>query len=173
MGGQSHHGDKVLLTLPKETILELIPRLRSDAKLPFSKRSFSMVSFSPRKWSRFSCLRPVRGQYRRAEQLPPLLKLWPKDVDDYSYPGTLRIAALLRKALRAERNRARTSHWAYDLNRHLGLIDALKAERARLAALAPALPRRAAGSNGGDKSGRIAGTLRLPAGRERIYTEAP
>jgi hypothetical protein len=127
-----------------------------------------MVSFSPRKWSRFSCLRPVRGQYCRVEQLPPLLKLWPNDSDDYSYPGTLRIAALLRTALRAERNRARTSHWAYDLNRHLGLIDALKAERARLAALAPALPRRATALNCGDKSGRTVGTLRLPGCRERV-----
>jgi hypothetical protein len=127
-----------------------------------------MVSFSPRKWSRFSCLRPVRGQYSRAEQLPPLLKLWPKDVDDYSYPGTLRIAALLRKALRAERNRARANHWAYDLNRHLGLIDALKAERARLAALAPALPRRAKAMKDINKSGRIVGTLRLPGCRERV-----
>jgi hypothetical protein len=118
-----------------------------------------MVSFPSRHWSRLTCLRPVKGSYCRTEQLPPLLKLWPSDVEDYSYPGTLKIAALLRKAIRAERNRARANHWAYDLNRHLGLIDALKAERARLAMLAPALPRRSAAM----KSVRLPGTLRLPS----------
>jgi hypothetical protein len=123
-----------------------------------------MVSFPSRKWSRFSCLRPIEGEYCRAEQLPPLLKLWPNEVEDYSYPGTLKIAALLRKALRIERNRGRTRDWAYDLNRHLGLIDALKAERARLAALAPALPPRAAALQ---RTGRFPGTLRLPPRPER------
>ena len=127
-----------------------------------------MVSFPPRKWSRFSCLRPVKGEYCRLEQLPRLLKLWPNEVEDYSYPGTLKIAALLRQALRTERNRARARHWAYDLNRHLGLIDALKAERARLAMLAPALPPRAAVLKQTARiSGRVLGTLRLPFCSER------
>jgi hypothetical protein len=122
-----------------------------------------MVSFPSRHWSRLTCLRPVKGAYCRIEQLPALLKLWPNEVEDYSYPGTLKITALLRKAIRAERNRARANHWAYDLNRHLGLIDALKAERARLAMLAPGLPRR----SGAMKAGRLAGTLRLPSPSER------
>jgi hypothetical protein len=129
-----------------------------------------MVSFSPRKWSRFTCFHPVKGCYSRAEQLPGLLRIWPSEADDYSYPGTLKIAALLRKALRAERNRGRQSHWAYDLNRHLGLIEALKAERERLAALAPALPRRAAVLPRGGDNGRPAGTLRLPPSAERVIS---
>ncbi len=122
-----------------------------------------MVSFPSRHWSRLTCLRPVKGAYCRTEQLPPLLKLWPDEVEDYSYPGTLKIAALLRKAIRAERNRARVNRWAYDLSRHLGLIDALKAERARLAMLAPALPPRAAAT----RTERSARTLRLPSQGER------
>lgn len=127
-----------------------------------------MASFPSRQWSRFSCLRPVKGEYCRFEQLPRLLKLWPNDVEDYSYPGTLKIAAMLRKALRAERNRARLHHWAYDLSRHLGLIDALKAERARLAALAPALPSWGAVLKGSTRrANRPLGTLRLPTRAER------
>jgi hypothetical protein len=128
-----------------------------------------MVSFPSRKWSRLSCFYPVKGEYCRTEQLPRLLKLWPNEVEDYSYPGTLKIAALLRKALRAERIRAHARHWAYDLNRHLGLIEALKAERARLAALAPALPNRGAVMPG-ERTARPAGTLRLPSRAERAVS---
>lgn len=40
--------------------------------------------------------------------------------------------ARLRRALRAERQRGRAGHWAYDLNRHIGLLQALKSELARL-----------------------------------------
>jgi hypothetical protein len=126
-----------------------------------------MVFHTSRKRSRFTCISPAKGEYRRTEQLPRLLKLWPNEVEDYSYPGTLKIAALLRKALRGERNRARARHWAYDLTRHLGLIEALKAERARLAMLAPAMPRRAAAMGGAPAmSSRINGTLRLPRQRD-------
>jgi hypothetical protein len=117
-----------------------------------------MVSFFPtQNWSRFSRLSPAKGEYRRTEQLPALLKLWPNELEDYSYPGTLKVTALLRKALRTERLRARSGHWSYDLNRHLGLLEALKAERARLRALEPAIPARAA-----PRIGRSAGTLSLP-----------
>jgi hypothetical protein len=129
-----------------------------------------MVSFSPRKWSRFTCIRPVKGCYSRAEQIPALLRIWPSEADDYSYPGTLEIAALLRKALRAERNRGRERHCAYDLNRHLGLMEALKAERARLAVLAPALPRHAGGVQQNGDKGRLAGTLRLKPRAERMIS---
>jgi hypothetical protein len=38
----------------------------------------------------------------------------------------------LRRALRAERRRATSGHWSYDLHRHLALVSAYKAELARL-----------------------------------------
>ena len=38
----------------------------------------------------------------------------------------------LERALRAERNRARSGHWTYDLNRHIALRQAYLAERQRL-----------------------------------------
>ena len=45
------------------------------------------------------------------------------------------IVARLERALRAERNRARSGHWTYDLNRHIALRQAHRAESERLAAL--------------------------------------
>ena len=45
---------------------------------------------------------------------------------------TQAIVLLLAKALRAERALGRAGHWTYDLNRHLGLLQAYKAERATL-----------------------------------------
>jgi hypothetical protein len=120
-----------------------------------------MACFFPsQNWSPV-CLAASKREYRRAQQLPALLKLWPHDLDDYPYPGTLKLVAMLRRALRAERIRARAGHWAYDLNRHLALIEALKAERSRLRALAPAVPARVAATRL-----RRAGTLSLPASRQ-------
>lgn len=43
-----------------------------------------------------------------------------------SAPGADR--ARLERALRVERRKARAGHWSYDLNRHIGLLQALKAE---------------------------------------------
>jgi hypothetical protein len=92
------------------------------------------VASSPR------CFKPDQNEYCRIRELPRLLRLWPSDFEDYSYPGTLKVIASLRNALRAERRRARASHWAYDLNRHMGLIAALRAERERLSTLGRCLP---------------------------------
>ena len=46
--------------------------------------------------------------------------------------GCRHLLAKLRSALRAERRRALSGHWSYDLNRHLGLISAYKGELAGL-----------------------------------------
>ena len=39
--------------------------------------------------------------------------------------------ARLKRALRSQRQLGRAGHWSYDLNRHFGLLQALKAETAR------------------------------------------
>src|SRR5262245_30672122 len=125
----------------------------------------SMVSLPSRVSSRLTCLRPIKGEYCRTRELPALLRLWPSDVEHYSYPGTLKIVALLRDALRGERRRGRSSHWAYDLNRHMGLMSALKAERDRLAMLGRCLPPARAVAAKPAATGRERATLHLP------YTE--
>lgn len=137
-----------------------------------------MAFLSTDRRSRLTCFRPAKGTYCRIEQIPRLLKLWPRDVDDFSYPGTLKVVDMLRKALRAERARATARHWAYDLNRHLALIAALKEEEARLIALGGGREQgasdgtRIALSRDGTKTTGKAGedrpslTLRLPCARE-------
>ena len=71
-------------------------------------------------------------EYVRARDLPGLISLWPAEVADFSAAGSLLILGKLRRALRAERRRGSADHWSYDLNRHLGLWSAYKAELIRL-----------------------------------------
>ena len=70
--------------------------------------------------------------YKRARDLPKLIALWPHELDDLSPEGHRRVLSKLRSALRAERRRALSGHWSYDLNRHLGLLSAYKGELAGL-----------------------------------------
>ena len=99
--------------------------------------------------------------YDRLTQLPRLIGLWPAEIQDRSAVTTLKILALLRRALRSERARGRSGHWTYDLNRHLALAEGLKAERAHLRALdaAPVAPKRV-GRSGSAREEKI---LHLPA----------
>jgi hypothetical protein len=64
--------------------------------------------------------------------LPKLIALWPHELDDASAEGCRLVLGKLRRALRAERRRASSGHWSYDLNRHLALVTAYKAEASRL-----------------------------------------
>ncbi|MFM9860707.1 DUF6477 family protein [Pseudoxanthobacter sp. M-2] len=73
-------------------------------------------------------------EYRRASILPRLVPVAPAEVADDSPAGTRRVLALLARALRSERRRGRAGHWSYDLNRHIGLRQAMLAETARLQA---------------------------------------
>jgi hypothetical protein len=68
------------------------------------------------------------GCYVRARDLPRLIALWPQELEDQTSEGSLLILSKLRRALRAERRRALAGHWSYELNRHLGLMTAYKAE---------------------------------------------
>ena len=68
------------------------------------------------------------GCYVRARDLPRLIALWPRELCDQTSEGSLLILSKLRRALRAERRRALAGHWSYELNRHLGLMTAYKAE---------------------------------------------
>ncbi|MFZ2017281.1 MAG: hypothetical protein WAU90_01230 [Methyloceanibacter sp.] len=72
--------------------------------------------------------------YSRPRDLPKLIALWPRELDDESAEGCRLVLGKLRRALRAERRRASSGHWSYDLNRHLALVTAHKAELARLEA---------------------------------------
>ncbi|PTW57689.1 hypothetical protein C8N35_110168 [Breoghania corrubedonensis] len=60
------------------------------------------------------------------------------------------VVARLAKALRGERRRGKAGHWTYDLNRHIALLQAYRAERALLP---------------GAVQGRADGTYPPPPGR--------
>ena len=72
--------------------------------------------------------------YDRQRDLPRLIRIDPGAGAECE----TKLAAIvqrLARALRAERNRARSGHWTYDLNRHIALRQAYLAESDRLAAL--------------------------------------
>ena len=71
--------------------------------------------------------------YKRQVDLPQLIPLWPKEIEDTSIEGGILIVKKLQTALRAERKRARAGHWAYNLTKHKALVLALKAEKEHLA----------------------------------------
>ena len=73
-------------------------------------------------------------QYDRSRDLPPLLALWPWEIEDMTPDGRQRLVARLRRALRLERQRAIAGHWTYDLARHARLLAAYRSEVAILVA---------------------------------------
>jgi hypothetical protein len=75
-----------------------------------------------------------RESYERARMLVRLLPLGPDDIAGKEPETTRRIVLKLARALRAERARGRAGHWTYDLNRHVALVQAMRAEQQRLAA---------------------------------------
>jgi hypothetical protein len=77
-----------------------------------------------------------RETYDRGRMLVRLLPVGPDDILGHEPETTRRIVLKLARALRTERARGRAGHWTYDLNRHVGLVQALKAEEERLAAAA-------------------------------------
>ncbi|MEZ5853483.1 MAG: hypothetical protein R3D67_01585 [Hyphomicrobiaceae bacterium] len=74
--------------------------------------------------------RPVRpySDYDRHRDLPRLLPLWPAEIADTTPEGSRHIIQRLKRALREERRRGIAGDWTYDLRRHAGLSNALKAE---------------------------------------------
>lgn len=76
----------------------------------------------------------AKGQanYERARQLPSLIPIDRCELSDMSAETTQSLILRLEQALRAERARGRAAHWSYSLTKHIGIIQALRAERASL-----------------------------------------
>jgi hypothetical protein len=131
---------------------------------------------APRNTSRYA----ARKAYNRIEQLPRRIGLWPHEVEDCSEAASVRIVALLRKALRCERQRGIGGHWTYDVNRHMALHEALVEENERLRILkglaeVGAFPSRSAKkepSTQGEKRPR-AEILHLPFGKAAAANTKP
>lgn len=70
--------------------------------------------------------------YERARCLPRILPVMPGECSGPEPETTQRIIRRLADALRRERRLGRAGHWTYDLNRHIALAQAWKAESARI-----------------------------------------
>jgi len=70
--------------------------------------------------------------YDRERDLPRLIRWSVRESEGHSLEVQRAIVGRLSRALRAERNRARSGGWTYDLNRHIALHQAYQAERLRL-----------------------------------------
>ena len=66
--------------------------------------------------------------YDRVRHLPGLIGINPGVLSGGEAMPKTAILARLKRALRAERRRANSGHWSYDLNRHIALRQALIAE---------------------------------------------
>jgi hypothetical protein len=73
--------------------------------------------------------------YDRSRDLPGLIRIDPRTCGAQDIGDLEAIVARLERALRAERRKARSGHWTYDLNRHIALRQAHLAETARLVAM--------------------------------------
>jgi len=83
-----------------------------------------------------SAVRAGAIAYDRSRDLPKLIRLDPLRADSMEAADQLEwIVARLERALRSERQKARSGHWTYDLNRHIALRQAHTAEVERLAAI--------------------------------------
>jgi hypothetical protein len=102
-------------------------RIRSDAeRLALRRRAETAIDVTVRAGAK---------AYDRKRDLPGLIRLQPPTGDAEAITDVETIVARLESALRAERNRARSGHWTYDLNRHIALLQAHRAESGRLTAL--------------------------------------
>ena len=101
---------------------------------PRAQGTPAMTSPKPQPRGRIRAVRMLidkgAGRYDRVRHLDRLLgghsEVWQEAED--SPAATV---ARLKRALRSQRQLGRAGHWSYDLNRHFGLLQALKAELAR------------------------------------------
>lgn len=70
--------------------------------------------------------------YVRDRLLPRLVAIDPQMLADRTRRGRAAVIAALERALAGERRRGRAGHWSYRLDRHIGLAQALAAERRAL-----------------------------------------
>lgn len=72
------------------------------------------------------------ARYERRRHLPRLIPIEEERLVDPSQDEIEWIVTRLAKALRAERRKGIAGHWTYDLNRHIALMQAYRAELAPL-----------------------------------------
>jgi hypothetical protein len=116
-------------------------RPRTTAAVRSSARAEEkpMISRTDEATSR-SGRRGPRIAWQREKMLPRLIGVGPEEIADRSGSGRSRILRRLMSALRSERMRGRSGHWSYSLDRHVGLVQAITAERGALRRMLVGLP---------------------------------
>lgn len=118
----------------------------NGAKAQTAQRGGRPTRVEPRVWraAEDGVARTVSAgaaEYDRRRSLPRLIGWDPFAPASDSDALDRTIRARLTRALRAERRRGRAGHWAYDLNRHLALLQALEGEAELLRRRSPAAHR--------------------------------
>ncbi|MEM7620285.1 MAG: hypothetical protein AAF228_07465 [Pseudomonadota bacterium] len=103
--------------------------LKSAVSMPYKRQTKQQIkysSFQPAGSSK------AAAPYVREISLPRLIAIWPSDLKAMSKSKLEKIVNILKKALRAERQKGLVGHWSYNINRHLALLQAYQAEREAL-----------------------------------------
>lgn len=85
-----------------------------------------------RAWRAVDAVMAGTAHYDRERVLPRLLPLARSEIASGGQDMQRAIVRRLARAIRAERSRGRAGHWSYDLNRHIGLMQAHRQEIRRL-----------------------------------------
>ena|GEM_PF-3168174 len=75
------------------------------------------------------------ARYDRERHLPRLIAIHPDELNNPDAALQRDIVQRLNRALHGERRKARSANWSYDLNRHIALMQAYKAELETLGSL--------------------------------------
>lgn len=121
-----------------------------------------------------AALRAGAIAYCRQRDLVRLIRLDPFAPVPEDEAGIAAILARLERAIRAERSRGRAGRWTYDLNRHIALEQAHRAETEALRALRAGRRRAAPGGVASPLSGCVfgRGPSSSPEPNARPYSSA-
>ncbi len=97
------------------------------------KQEFHANRMRTRAWHAVDAVIAAGALSYDRSRLSRLIPIAPCGAKGGGAAATRAIIRLLARAMRGERARGRAGHWTYDLNRHMGLLQALRAERERLA----------------------------------------
>lgn len=116
-----------------------MPKKQSGQSLASITKPFSSQRmFDRARGALEAALEAEPDAYRRIKFLRRFHRLAPETIGSETAEGARAVLRELERALRAER--ARAGHWSYDLNRHIGLLSAYRAEKARAKRIAKAGP---------------------------------
>lgn len=92
----------------------------------------SPIKMRCRAWRALDAVIASGAEDYQRSRLARLIAVTPAEIAATDAQTRRDILLRLERALRSERARGRAGHWTYDLNRHIGLAQAYRAETRRL-----------------------------------------